>query len=126
MNKKELINRYAYAEQIPDIQMTCPERCLWYTLRDVYRAYRAGDITKAAGEQKKRAAMKQYDIDCGVVDSALKIVLHDAKMWKAIEIAHIAYNADRTLENADRFIEAVYSTKMIEQKEDVNITEPTG
>lgn len=107
----EIINKYAYADQMPADQMTCPERCLWYALRDVYRRFRSGDITREQGEMEKHRAIRQYELDVGELDSAKKIIMHNADMWSEIELAASMYSMDRTLQNADAFVSAVYGVK---------------
>ena len=92
--------------------MTCPERALFYTLKEIYSNYRQGAISKAKGEDLKNKAMRQFEIDNSAVMSAMKILRKDAELWKSIELAGNHYRLDRTLENADAFIEAVYSVKM--------------
>ena len=105
------INKYAYAEVKPDSVLTCPDWLLWFRLRDVYRKYRSGDISMDQGEKEKRMAVKQYELDNGALIGAEKILQRNANMWAEIELAASAYMMDRTIENADRFIDAVYGVK---------------
>ena len=109
---KEDISKYAYLNEMPDKEMTCPERCLWYALRDVYRRFQSGDIKKEQSIQEKNRALKQFELDSGVLNSAKKIVAHNASMWAEIELAGSLYSMDRTLENADAFLNAVYGVRM--------------
>ena len=109
---KEDLNKYAYAETMPETDLTCPQRCLWYALRDVYRRYRAGEINRDQGEKEKKKAFRQYELDAGVMDSARRILKHNASMWTEIELAGSAYATERTLKNADAFIQAVYGCRM--------------
>ena len=109
---KEDISKYAYLNELPDKELTCPERCLWYALRDVYRRFQSGDLKKDQCVQEKNKAINQYELDSGVLKSAKRIVAHDASMWAEIELAGSLYSMDRTLENADAFINAVYGVKM--------------
>jgi len=88
--------------------MTCPERALYYALRDIYSQYRKGIITKSKGEELKLKAMRQFDLDNQAISSAIKILHKHAEFWKSIEKASSRYRLERTLENADAFLEAVY------------------
>ena len=106
------ISKYAYMGEMPDKEMSCPERCLWYALRDVYRRFQSGDIKKEQSIQEKSKAIRQFELDCGVLDSAKRIVSHNAAMWSEIELAGSLYGMDRTLENADAFVAAVYGGKL--------------
>ena len=109
---KDEISKYAYMGEMPDEEMSCPERCLWYALRDVYRRFQSGDIKKDQSIQEKSKAIRQFELDSGELDSARKILSRNAAMWAEIELASSMYTMDRTLENADAFVSAVYGVKM--------------
>ena len=105
---KEEIIRAAVAEQMPDQPMTCPERALFFALRDIYSMYRKGMVSKTDGEVLKNRAMRQFALDNQAVSSAMMILKEHANFWKSVECAANRYRLDRTLENADAFLEAVY------------------
>ena len=109
---KEEISKYAFMNEMPETEMSCPERCLWYALRDVYSRFQSGDIKKEQSIQEKNKAVKQFEQDNGVLSSAKKIIAHNASMWAEIELANSMYAMDRTLENADAFVSAVYGVKL--------------
>ena len=109
---KDTISRLAFVNDLPDEEMTCPERCLWYALRDVYRKFAAGDLTKEQGDEEKRKAVKQFNADSQKLDLAEQILRRDSEMWREIETACRAFRLDRSLENADAFVSAVYGVKM--------------
>lgn len=109
---KEDISKYAYMNELPDASLSCPERCLWYALRDVYRRFQSGDLTKVQSIAEKTKAIRQFELDCKVLHLADRIVTRNAAMWAEIELAGSMYRLDRTLENADAFINAVYNVKM--------------
>ena len=111
MTKEEII-KYAAGGQMPNREMTCPERALFYALKDIYTRFRQGIITKEQGESQKNLALRQFALDNSAILSAMKILRQNAEMWKEIELAGNHYHMDRTLENADAFIEAVYRTKL--------------
>lgn len=115
----DAINKFAFVEEMPEAVMTCPERCLFYSLRDTYRLFKAGKLSKEQGEKEKSRAIRQYKLDEGELTAARKVVQNSAEMWKRIEYANMTYNKDRTLENADAFIEAVYNIEL-QQKEGVS------
>jgi len=108
----DAINKHAFMDDPPDTVLTCPERCLYFNLRDLYREFKAGLITKEQGEKKKREAVSQYKKDRDALDFAEKINQNSADMWQRIEGASLRYIRDRTLENADAFMEAVYNVKL--------------
>lgn len=118
---KDDISKLAFVNDLPSVEMTCPERCLWYALRDVYRRFAAGDLTKAQGDEEKRQAVKQFTSDSKKLELADKIIKRNAEMWAEIELAASMFAIDRTLENADAFIRAVYGVKtkhMTERREE--------
>ena len=108
---KEDISKYAYMNEMPDAPMSCPERCLWYALRDIYRRFSNGDVTKEKGDAEKSRALRQFDQDRTRLELADKIVKRDASMWMEIELAGSMYRLDRTLEHADAFVAAVYGVR---------------
>ena len=108
---KDDISKYAFMNEMPDQELSCPERCLWYALRDVYRRFQSGEVTKAKCVSEKNAALRQFEIDSNRLNLAKRIVTRNATMWAEIELAASMYHMDRTLENADAFIEAVYGVK---------------
>ena len=115
--KKEDIIKFAAIGQLPAEAMTCPERALYYTLKDVYSRLRQGSLDKSQGENLKNHALKQYELDLSALESSLKILRQNAELWKAIETAGNAYRLNRTLDLADIFIETVYGVR-IKQKEE--------
>ena len=114
--QKDKIVEYAARGIVPDQEMTCPERALFYTLKDVYNDFRKGVLSKDRGETLKNRALRQFDLDQGAFDSALRILRDNAELWKRIETEGNHYRLDRTLENADMFVEAVYGVRMKQLK----------
>ncbi len=91
-----------------DPEWKCPERCFFYTMRDIYRKFQGGQITKETGETLKKAAEVQYARDQDEYFWHTKVLNHNAAMWKEIELAATRYRNDPSTENADRFMAAVY------------------
>ena len=88
---------------------------LWYRLRDIYTAFRTNKLTKEDGEKRKKQALRLYHADTAELLSAKKVLLRHADMWSNIERAAVRYSQDRTLDNADLFVGAVYNCKLKEQ-----------
>ena len=101
--------------------MTCPERALYYTLKDIYEQYRKGFISKSNGEALKNKAMRQFDIDTDALLSAMHILRQNAQLWQTIETAGSAYRQNRTLENADVFISTVYGVRIAQKEENTKL-----
>ena len=94
------ISKLAYNEQDPDGALPY-ETLLWYRLRDLYRAVRNNQMTKAHGADLKTGALAAFQVGKIQYDRAVML-------WQHIEQAGIAYANDRTLENADGLYRAVY------------------
>ena len=117
MTKENIIKLAAGGILPREVEMTCPERALFYTLKDIYDQYRKGIISKSNGESMKNKAMRQFDLDDAALKSALIILRQNAQLWQTIETAGSAYRQNRTLENADVFISTVYGVRMAQKEE---------
>ncbi len=113
----EEISRYASMGTLPDKELNCPERCLFYGLRDVYQMHKENRITRAQGEQEKEKLIKRYRKELGEFNFSKMYLLHQGKFWKAIEEAGIKYRKQPSIENADVFIEAVYGVGRVKDEE---------
>ena len=113
----EEICKYAASGVMPE-GMNCAERSLYWEVKDSYRSFRAGEITKTEGEKQKKDALQRFKVDSDVLTYAKKIVEFNGKMWKEIEIAGSAYRLEPSIEKADAFIEAVYGVKRREESRD--------
>ena len=116
MTKEEII-KFAAVGQLPAQEMTCPERALFYSLKDIYSRFKQGLLNKSQGESLKNHAMRQYELDQSALLSSMKVLRQNAELWKAIEMAGNEYRLNRTLDLADTFIETVYGVR-IKQKEE--------
>lgn len=90
------------------------EQNAFLALTMLSRLYRAGMVSKADAAAYKRQIEAAYQMGKDEDEFAGRIVRNHAKLWKAIETAGATFNEDRTVENAMRFVEAVYGVKMIE------------
>ena len=95
-------------EQIPDYDLPAADCLLWYMLRDLYDRYKNKIITEQQGKDEKDKILRIYHNNVSDVEMAKKILLHNAEMWKNIEIASDNYRCNRTLDNADKVLEAIY------------------
>ena len=121
---KDNIIRLAAGGYLPkDIPMTCPERALFYTLKDIYEQYRKGLISKSNGEFMKNKAIKQFEEDSEALKFAMRILRQNAQLWQTIETAGSAYRKNRTLENADVFISTVYGVRMAQKEENADVVQ---
>ena len=99
-------------EPEPAEDWEAPEIVLWYAFRELYRDFRDGKLSEDEGKKAKANFLKRYQEQRTKYDTMKNIVRHQAEMWKRIEVAGNRYGTDRSLENADAFIETVYGVRL--------------
>lgn len=109
------ISKLAAQNIAPSEKLSLAETLLWYRLRDLYRNFSQGSISKENAAEEKKKVLKQYNADKQAQESAERYIAYHAKLWQSIEVAHMAYRQNKTIENADKFIEAVYGVQMKEE-----------
>lgn len=87
--------------------LSSSEQLLFLKFRLLYQTAALGSITPEQGRREKIAILDRYRLD----SFNEKCWSHTRQLWKNIEAAGSAYAHDRTVENADRFHEAVYGMK---------------
>lgn len=92
----------------PDKQMCCADWLLWYVLRDIYADYRSGKAGKDVCASRKQDALDIWyrEHERNAQNSAL--VDRVVQLWKRVEEAADQYRLDRTLQNADLMLIAMY------------------
>ena len=113
----EEISKYAYNGYLPDEEMNCAERCLFYSLRDLYAAHKENRITRPMAEQEKEKLIKQFKKDQEELSYSMMFLQYQGKFWKEIEAAGTRYKTEPTIENADAFVKAVYGVGRKETSE---------
>lgn len=113
---EEELSRDAMAERSPDTVFSY-DWLAWYRLRDVYRDFRAGKITKETGEAIKNTVMKDRRKHIAEVEMRQTASRQLAEFWKEIQMTGVEYMKDPTIEHADRFVEAVYGTSRLKKEE---------
>ena len=88
--------------------MSCPERCLFLSLKEIYRDFKEGKITREDGEARKRRAVEQYEVDLQENVKSRDIYLWHTEFWRNIEEASGNYARNPSIESADAFFKAVY------------------
>lgn len=106
------IAKLAAQKIVPTEKLSLAETLLWYRLRDLYQNFSQGSISKENAAVEKQKIVKQYSAEKQTQESAERYIAYHAKLWRNIEVAHMAYRQNKTIENADKFIEAVYGVKM--------------
>ena len=109
------IAKLAAQNIVPSEKLSLAETLLWYRLRDLYRNFAQGSISKENAAVEKQKIVKQYNADSALFGFYDSYVSKSAQMWRNIEVAATAYRTNKTIENADKFVEAVYGVKMKEE-----------
>jgi len=99
---------------VPTDKLSLSETLLWYRLRDLYSKFSQGSISKENAAAEKHKIVKQYNDDSATFGFYDSYVSNSAKMWRRIESAATEYRQNKTIENADKFVEAVYGVGMKE------------
>ena len=100
MNEEEIAVK-AYKNE-PLESSTPPERLLWYELRDVYAAFRSGQITKDQGSADKTDAVNRFRAYRDTLERA-------TKFYQTIEPCGIAYAESNFEQEAGvRFFKVAY------------------
>lgn len=81
---------------------------LFQSFRRLYQYARLVHMPPEQGRMEKLALLRTYDAAAAQVRRMEKT----SAMWKDIEAAANRYGTERTLENADAFVEAVYGAKL--------------
>ena len=93
------------------------EQCAYQALRHLYALYHRKVIPREDAAQEKKKLRAQYEIAKADFETNRRNNLKNAQMWKQIEAAANRYSAERTLENADAFVEAVYGVGLKKREE---------
>ena len=112
MMDKEQIAKLAAQDVFPSEKLPLAENLLWYRLRDLYQGHAKGAISKEKAAEEKKNVLKQYSSDCQKEAAVARYFDYHAALYKSIESAATAYKENKTIENADRFVEAVYGVPM--------------
>lgn len=98
----------AAANGIEPPELDAAEALLFCRMRESYRAFRAGEISKEAGSEAKKKAMAEYRVNSNKQEQGRSAHMRMARLWLTMEQAANAYRKEPSLETADRVMEAVY------------------
>jgi hypothetical protein len=88
--------------------LSLEDQLCFQALTLLYRRYRSGGVSKAAGAEEARKIRSACQARKNAAAFREKCGKHSVRLWRAVEGAANAYQRERTLENADRMIEAIY------------------
>lgn len=102
------ISQLAAKQEMPADGMTCTDWLLWYMLRDIYRDFKAGRLDAEKGAERKKHSLSIWEKETFRARQLNELADSAGKLWKRIEMYADTYRLNRTLQNADRLIEAIY------------------
>ena len=106
------ISQLAARQEMPPDGMTYVDWLLWYMLRDIYRDFKAGRLDAEKGAERKQHSLSIWEKESFRVRQLNELADSAGKMWKRIEMAANAYRLNRSLQNADKLIEAIYNVQV--------------
>lgn len=106
MTVDEILLAAANGIELPELDAA--EALLFCRMRESYRAFRAGEISKEAGSEAKKKAMAEYRENANKLEQGRSANMRMARLWLTMEQAANAYRKEPSLETADRVMEAVY------------------
>ncbi len=80
-----------------------PDQLMYQSLALLYVRYRAGAVTREQAAAEKRQLLREHE----TFVYRWKLGDHYAETIKKTELAATAYRKERTLENADRLLQAI-------------------
>lgn len=111
------ISKLAMRNEMPDSGMCVIDWLLWYMLRDIYNEHGAGLISAEQGASRKQNAMDLWMHEWEVHQRDAAITYRMAELWKTVEATASMYRKNRTLENADLLMAAIYGMDCKVKKE---------
>ena len=88
--------------------LSAADRTAYISLREVYAQYHRKVISREVGAADKRIIVRARDEESRLMAFGDKCRDHAVKLWSAVGGAAAEYRRNRTLENADRLLEAIY------------------
>ena len=100
----------ARGDPMPD-GLSLAEQQTYQAIRYLYAVYRAKRVTQEQAAKEKATILRKLKM--AQEKEALMDKAHQRaiKMWKDLEAAANHYGTERTIENADKLIEAIYGVK---------------
>lgn len=106
MTADEILVAAANEEEPEGLDMA--QRLLWCRMRESYRAFRAGEISREAGGEAKKKAMTEYRENANKLEQGRVAQHRMAQLWADLERYSSAYRKEKSLDTADRLMEKVY------------------
>lgn len=106
----------AYNGIMPQEPLKSQELALYYQAREAYGQFFDKRITQDEASQRIKSAIMRYNCDVQERQNGIDALRRVGELYKAIELEASAYRKARTLENADKLLEAIYGATMRKDK----------
>lgn len=93
-------------DPMPD-GLSMEDQLLYLSLRNLYASFRSGTISREHGSAEKGKLLYEHGRRVRLHNVSLRGSKHTAAMWGSIAKYTHAYRKDRTVENADKLLEAI-------------------
>lgn len=103
------ISQLAAKQEMPPDGMTYVDWLLWYMLRDIYRDFKTGKLDAQKGAERKQHSLSVWEKESFRIRQLNELADSAGKLWKRVETAANDYRKNRSLQNADKVIEAIYN-----------------
>ena len=110
MAKYEYEREASRGDPMPD-GLSLAEQQTYQAIRYLYAVYRAKRITQEQAAKEKARILRELRMMQEKEALKEKAYNRSVAMWKDLEAAANHYGTERTLENADKLIEAIYGVK---------------
>lgn len=114
---KEEISLLAFNGGEP-LEMNMPDENLFSKMSLIALKYKSGIMTQAQASEEKLKAYSKHARQTTEYKNCIDALQRFGELYKNIELATSAYRKNRTLENADKMLEAIYGAVM--RKDDAN------
>ena len=94
-------------DPIPD-GLSAADRVAYISLREVYAQYHRKVISREVGAADKKIIVRARDEESRLMAFGDQCRDHAVKLWSAVGGAAAEYRKNRTLESADKLLEAIY------------------
>lgn len=111
-------------EPLPE-GLSMAHQLMYLSLRTLYQLHYAGKISREQAQHDKGELLNELDKVERMEQFNNKLAKHTADMYRDIELAVTTYRKNRTVDNADRVINAIYPSIKDKIWEDVDDDKPT-
>jgi len=102
------LEELAYQNQAMPNHLDVYMQAVYQSLRCLYSHYRHGEINRDLASREKKAIRITCEERMRVNDFHANLSKHCSELWSAIGGAAAEYRKNRTLESADKLLEAIY------------------